>query len=168
MAYFVMGRMDDSSSLSRRPPSVLLVEDNPGDARLAKEAFSEVDVAGELHVVSSGDEALEYVHQRGEYTDTPKPDLVLLDWHLPGTSGEEVLTELKDNQNLKHIPIIVVTGSQAEGEIVKSYANRANACIPKPSNPDELMDTVHVVEQFWLEVARLPNPDEENEEHGVR
>lgn len=158
--------MVNLSSGLGRSPTLLLVEDNPGDARLAQEAFSEVGVAGELHVVSTGDEALDYVHQRGEYSEAPKPALIFLDWHLTGTSGEAVLTELKGDQNLKHIPVIVLTGSQPDREVINVYRNHANACITKPSDPDGLVDTVRVVEEFWLAIARLPDPAEEEPDKG--
>lgn len=133
-----------------------------------KEAFSETQYADALRVVSDGDEALDYVYQRGEYTDARQPDLILLDWNLPGTSGEEVLTELKDDQNRKHIPVIVLTGSQSERVIIQSYTNHANACITKPSDPDELIDAIRVFKKFWLTVARLPNPDEGESGNGTQ
>lgn len=152
--------MTTSSGRERRL-AILLIEDNPGDARLAREAFTETGVPGELHVVSRGDEALDYVHQRGKYSDVRKPDFILLDWHLPNTSGEEVLTDLKADPNLKRIPVIVITGSQSDVVVENSYTNFANACIPKPNDPEELMDMVRVIKEFWLETARLPDPEED-------
>lgn len=160
--------MENSSVGSGRPPALLVVDDNPGDARLVKEAFSETQFADELHTVSDGDEALDFLYQRGEYTDARRPDLILLDWHLPGTSGESVLTELKDDPDLNRIPIIVMTGSQDEREVVRSYQKHANACIAKPSDPEAFIDAIHVLEKFWLTVARLPNLDEEGEDNGSR
>lgn len=157
-----MSRIRVTTSPDReRRLAILLIEDNPGDARLAKEAFTETEAPGELHVVSRGDEALDYVHQRGKYSDKRKPDFILLDWHLPNTSGEEVLTELKGDPNLKHIPVIVITGSQSDVVVEDSYANFANACLPKPNDSEELMDLVRVITEFWLESARLPDPGED-------
>lgn len=149
--------MVNPSSGQGRQLSILYIEDNPGDARLAEEAFSGAEVLGELHIVSTGEEALEYVHQRGEHSDARKPDFIFLDWHLPNTSGEEVLVELKSNENLKHIPVIVLTGTSSDAVIENAYTNFANACIPKPDGLEELMDMVRVTKEFWLETARLPN-----------
>lgn len=159
--------MNNSSSGSGRPPALLLVEDNPGDARLVKEAVSETRFADELQVVVNGDEALDFVHQRGDYTDARQPDLILLDLSLPGRSGAEVLAELKDDRDFTHIPVIVLTGSKANKEIIQSYTNHANACITKPDDPEKFIDAIRVLEQFWLTVARLPNPNTE-EDTGAR
>ncbi|WP_290815382.1 response regulator [Halovivax sp.] len=138
--------------------TLLLVEDNPGDARLIEEAFSPA-VAEGLRVVSNGDEALDFVNRRGEYEGARPPDLILLDWHLPGTDGEEVLAELNAHPNHGHVPVIVLTGSQSEREVRDSYVKNANACITKAADPDELEETLRAFEEFWLSAARLPRSD---------
>lgn len=139
---------------------LLLVEDNPGDVRLIKEVFTETQLANPLHVTTDGDEALDFVYQRNEYTDAPRPDLILLDWYLPETDGEEVLATLKDDEDLKSIPIIVLTGSQAVKDRAKSYEMQANAYMTKPVESDEFIDTISSFKEFWLNVVRLPDNDE--------
>lgn len=136
---------------------LLLVEDNPGDVRLVREAFKDAHLVNTLHVAADGDEALDFIYQRGEYTDAPRPNLVLLDWNLPHTSGEEVLAELKDDEDLRSIPVIVLTSSQADEDVIRSYELQANAYVTKPVDPDEFTDTVCSFEEFWLEIVRLPS-----------
>lgn len=138
-------------------PTLLLVEDNPGDARLIEEAFSPA-LTDRLHVVSMGEEAIDFVHQRGEYVDASRPDLILLDWHLPDMGGDEVLAELNANSNHDHIPVIVLTGTQSEQEVCDAYTKNANACINKTAELDELKETVRAFENFWFTAARLPRP----------
>lgn len=150
--------MSDLPSDPGHSRDILLVEDNPGDARLVSEALSETGSALTLHTVSDGDEALDFVHQRGEYADAPRPDLVLLDWNLPGTTGADVLEELNGTPALRRIPVVVLTGSQAESDVVTAYANRANACLTKSGDPETYMNTIRVFEEFWLSVAELPDP----------
>ncbi|MXV63363.1 response regulator [Natronorubrum sp. JWXQ-INN-674] len=149
------------SNLSSRALDLLIVEDNPGDARLVQEAFGEPDDASSLHVVSDGDEALDFVHQRGDHAAAPRPDLILLDWNIPRTSGKAVLTELKGDPDLKQIPVTVLTGSQDESDIVTSYTNHANACLTKAVEPGEFMDTLETFKKFWLSTAQLPTTEEE-------
>lgn len=144
-----------------RPANLLLVEDNPGDVRLIKEAFADANLANTLHTVSDGEAALDFVYQRGEYTDAPQPDLVLLDWNLPRVEGEEVLTEIKNDSDLTHIPVVVLSGSEAQEDVIKSYSSQASAYITKPVEPDAFLDTVRLLEEFWLSVVRLPPTDEE-------
>ena len=121
-----------------------------------KELFQDAQIANTLHIVSDGDQALDFVYQRGEYTDAPPPNIILLDWHLPGTSGKEVLTELENDEGVCHIPVVVLTGSQAEKEVIKSDNPQANAYIMKPIGPDEFIDTVRSFEEFGLSIVRLP------------
>ncbi|ADD06249.1 receiver box response regulator [Natrialba magadii ATCC 43099] len=135
---------------------ILLVEDNPGDVRLTKEAFKQGRIENDLHVVSDGTEALEFLHQRNEYADAPRPDLILLDLNLPRTDGEEVLEELKGDSELRSIPVIVLTSSRAEEDVAKSYELHANAYLTKPVDPDEFIETVRAFEKFWFSVVRLP------------
>lgn len=144
-----------------RSHTILLVEDNPGDARLVKEICSDMGLVDLLHTVSAGSDALDFVNRRGEYTDVPQTDLIVLDWHLPDMDGGVVLEELNSDPDTTHIPIIVITGSLSEQEIRKAYEKNASACIPKPAGPDELEETIRAVEAFWLSTARLPNITDE-------
>ncbi|MFB1066626.1 response regulator [Natrinema sp. H-ect4] len=143
------------------PAQILLVEDNPGDVRLTKEAFKQGRIENDLHVVSDGIEALAFLSQEGEYADAPRPDLILLDLNLPGKGGEEVLEELKEDPVLRSIPVIVLTSSRAEEDVVKSYELHANAYLTKPVDPDEFIQTVRAFEKFWFSVVRLP-PEVDN------
>ena len=148
---------DDAQTESRiQSFTLLLVEDNPGDARLFREALSD-SLADSLYVVSTGEEALDFVNQRGEYEETPNPDFIFLDWHLPDMHGEDVLVELNDNPDYNHIPIIVLTGSQSVRETRRAYKQNANACLSKRASPDELEATLRAFENFWLSAARLPS-----------
>ncbi|OVE84886.1 response regulator [Natronolimnobius baerhuensis] len=135
---------------------ILLVEDNPGDVRLTKEAFKQGRIENDLYVVSDGTEALEFLTQEHEYSDAPRPDLILLDLNLPRTDGEEVLLELKADPELRSIPVIVLTSSRAEEDIARSYELHANAYLTKPVDPDEFIETVRAFEEFWFSVVRLP------------
>lgn len=153
--------MNSSSSTTRRDADILLVEDNPGDARLLKEGFHDASISNTLHVVTDGDEALDFLYQRAEYANAPRPDLVLLDWNLPRTSGEEVLEEMNADPSLDQIPVIVLTGSDAQEDIITSYSNQANAYVTKPVDTDEFIDTVRSLEEFWLSVVHLPPPTDE-------
>lgn len=153
--------MSESSPAADRAPDLLLVEDNPGDARLVEEVVGSDQSTEELHVVSDGDEALDFVYQRGDHADAPLPNLVLLDWNLPGTDGEEVLTELKADSDLEHVPVVVITGSEFEREIAKAYQQQANACITKSGGSDAYMETLRLFRDFWLSCTRLPPPDPE-------
>lgn len=153
--------MTHSDTEGDQPHTLLLIEDNPGDARLIKEAFSDSAVADKLHIVSTGSDALDFVHQRGEHSDAPLPDLILLDWHLPGMDSADVLAELNNDPDLDHIPVIILTGSQSEQEIRDSYKQNANACITKEANPAELEETLEAFEKFWFSAARLPCAEED-------
>lgn len=139
-----------------KPAQILLVEDNPGDVRLTKEAFEHGRIENDLHVVTDGVDALEFLHQRGGYDDAPRPDLVLLDLNLPRKNGDEVLEELKADPDLRSIPVIVLTSSKAEEDIARSYDLHANAYLTKPVDPEEFIDTVRAFEEFWLSLVRLP------------
>ncbi|WP_224270799.1 response regulator [Haloprofundus salinisoli] len=141
---------------------ILLVEDNQGDVRLLEEAFHDASIANTLYIVNDGDEALDFVKQRNEYADVARPDLILLDWKLPTLSGEEVLKEIKSNSSLEQIPVIVLTGSEAQTDIITSYNNQANAYVPKPVDPDEFIDVIRTLENFWLSVVRFPTHTDED------
>ena len=136
---------------------VLLVEDDPGDVLLIKEAFADNKVRNRLHVVSDGVEAIEFLRREGAHGDAPSPDLVLLDLNLPRKDGREVLDELKSDATLSRIPVIVLTTSAAESDILHSYDLQANCFITKPLDLDEYFSVVRSIEDFWLTTARLPS-----------
>ena len=142
------------------PADILLVEDNPGDVRLTREAFKQGRINSELHVVTDGQAALDFLYRRGEYEGAPRPDLVLLDLNLPGVDGLEVLEEMKADPDLRRIPVIILTSSEAEEDIVRSYEEAANAYLTKPVTPDEFTDLVRTFEAFWFELVRLPPANE--------
>ncbi|QFU82782.1 response regulator [Natronorubrum aibiense] len=152
--------MSNSKPFGPEPAQILLVEDNPGDVRLTKEAFKQGRIENDLYVVSDGNEALEFLYQRGEYADAPRPDLILLDLNLPRKDGEDVLEELKEHSELRSIPVIVLTSSNAEEDVVRSYELHANAYLTKPVDPDEFIETVRAFEKFWFTVVRLPPEDD--------
>ncbi|THE66343.1 response regulator [Salinadaptatus halalkaliphilus] len=150
--------MQDSRPLSAQ---ILLVEDNPGDIRLTQEAFEQGRIENDLHVVSDGAAAIDFLRQEGEYEDAPRPDIILLDLNLPRMDGQDVLEALKSDPQMRSIPVIVLTSSQAEEDIVQSYELHANAYLTKPVNPDEFIDTVRAFEKFWFSVVRLPPEDDQ-------
>lgn len=149
-----------SSTNARSPADILLVEDNPGDVRLTEEAFKEGQICNTLHVTTDGIEALDFLRRRGEYADAPCPDIVLLDLNLPRMDGDEVLEEIRADPDLKHLPVIILTSSSAEEDIVKSYELQANAYLTKPVDPAEFVDTIKSFQHFWLSVVRLPICDD--------
>jgi len=139
-----------------RPIELLLVEDNPGDVRLTKEALKDGKVLNNLSVVSDGVEALAFLRREGEYGEAPRPDMVLLDLNLPRKDGREVLEEVKTDPDLKRIPVVVLTTSKAEQDIMKSYELHANCFITKPVDFNKFMDVVKAIEAFWLTIVKLP------------
>ncbi|GAA0662193.1 response regulator [Natronoarchaeum mannanilyticum] len=138
---------------------ILLVEDNPGDVRLTEEAFREGQIKNTLHVVNDGVEALAFLRQRGEYAEAPRPDIVLLDLNLPRKDGDEVLDEIREDSDLEAIPVVVLTSSEAQEDIVQSYELKANAFLTKPVDPEEFIEVVRTFQEFWLSVVRLPPED---------
>jgi CheY-like chemotaxis protein len=134
---------------------ILLVEDNPGDVRLTREALKD-GAAINLHVVRDGEKAVAFLRQEGEYTQAPRPDLILLDLNLPRKNGREVLAEIKITPSLKRIPVVVITASEAEQDILNCYDLHANCFITKPMDLDRFMSILKAVKQFWLTVAKLP------------
>ena len=140
----------------QQPIGILLVEDNPGDVRLTVEALREGKVSNSLYVARDGVEALAFVRREGEFKDAPRPDVILLDLNLPRKSGFEVLAELKADADLKRIPVVVLTTSQAEEDILKTYNLHANCYISKPVDLEKFIKVVHSLENFWLSVVRLP------------
>jgi len=136
---------------------ILLVEDNPGDARLAKEALKDSKVKNELYIVMDGVAATDFLFKRNEYKDAPTPDLIILDLNLPKKDGREVLAEIKEDEKLKRIPVVILTMSKAEEDIFKAYDLHANCFISKPLDLEKFMDVVKSVEDFWLTIVKLPN-----------
>jgi len=145
-----------SPQSSGKPIEILLVEDNPGDVRLTHEAFKEGKISNNLNVVSDGVAALAYLRQEGEYAGTPRPDVILLDLNLPKKDGREVLAEIKQDPDLRRIPVVVLTTSQAEQDILKSYNLHANCYITKPVDLERFITVVKSIETFWLTVVKLP------------
>jgi CheY-like chemotaxis protein len=133
-----------------------MVEDNPGDVRLTIEALKEAKVRNNLHTVGDGVEAMAFLRREGRYAEAPRPDLVLLDLNLPKKTGREVLAEIKDDPDLRRIPVVILTVSQAEQDIVKSYNLHANCYITKPVDLDRFLEVVQSIENFWLTVVMLP------------
>ncbi len=138
------------------PIDILLVEDNPGDVRLTKEALKDAKVCNTMSVVVDGEEAIAYLNKQGKYSQAIQPDLILLDLNLPKKTGFEVLKEIKLNEKLKRIPVVVLTTSQAEQDIVKSYNLYANAYVSKPVDLGQFMKVVKCIENFWFEIVKLP------------
>ena len=145
-----------SSKTIGKPIEILLVEDNPGDIRLIKEALNEGNVLNKLHVVEDGMEALAFLNQEGNYSDAPRPGLILLDLNLPKKDGRDVLAEIKTNGDLKRIPVVVLTTSHSEEDILKSYDLDANCYITKPVDLDQFISVVRSINEFWLSIVRLP------------
>lgn len=139
-----------------RPIEILLVEDNPGDVRLTVEALKDVKVYNKLHVAKDGMEAMAFLHREGKYADVPHPDLILLDLNLPKKDGHEVLAEIKEDPTLKRIPVVVLTGSKAGEDILKTYNLHANCYISKPIDPEQFIRVVKSIEGFWLTIVKLP------------
>lgn len=133
-----------------------MVEDNPADVRLTREAFKDAKVLNNMSVVGDGEEALLFLRRKGAYSDAPRPDLILLDLNLPKKDGREVLAEIKSDPLLKRIPVVVLTTSEDEKDVLKAYDLHVNAYITKPVNLDQFMKVVEAVEDFWLTVVKLP------------
>lgn len=147
-----------NSAETVRPIELLLVEDNPGDVRLAEEALKEAKVHNTLHVVGDGAEAMSFLRKEGKYANAPRPDVILLDLNLPKKDGREVLAEIKTDGDLKRIPVVVLTVSKDEEDIVKSYNLHANCYVIKPLSLDRFLEVVKSIEDFWLTIVTLP-PD---------
>jgi CheY-like chemotaxis protein len=142
--------------LTGEPPTVLLVEDDPGDVLLVREALADHTAGRHLSVVSDGVEAMEYVRREGEYTNSPRPGLVLLDLNLPRKSGGEVLVELKSDPSLATIPVVVLTTSDSEEDVLRSYQHHANAYVTKPVDYTRFADTLHEIGDFFVGLVTLP------------
>jgi CheY-like chemotaxis protein len=139
-----------------KPIEILLVEDNPGDIRLTQEALKEGKVLNNLSVASDGIEAIKFLQREGDYAKKPHPDIILLDLNLPKMDGREVLASIKSNPKLRRIPVVILTTSKAEEDIIKSYDLHANCYITKPVDLDQFLTVVKSVEDFWFTIVRLP------------
>lgn len=142
------------------PVEILLIEDNPGDVQLTRMAFEDGRVNNDLHVVRDGEQALDFLFERGEYTDASTPDIVLLDLNLPKIDGHEVLKEIRNDDALHHLPVVILTSSEDEEDIVRSYELNSNAVITKPVEASDFLEVVETFEEFWFTVVQLPpKPD---------
>jgi chemotaxis family two-component system response regulator Rcp1 len=146
-----------SIEMAGRPAEFLLVEDNPGDVRLTREALRESKLRNNLSVVGDGIEALAFLRQEGRYADAPRPDIILLDLNLPRKDGREVLAEIKDDPRLRLIPVVIITSSEAEQDVLKSYGLHVNCYVTKPVDLEQFIKVVQSVEMFWLTVVKLPS-----------
>lgn len=145
-----------AQKIETRPVDILLVEDNPGDVRLTKEALKDAKVLNEIYVARDGVEAMQFVHREGSFANAPIPDLILLDLNLPRKDGREVLAEIKKDPKLQHIPVVVLTTSKADEDIIKTYNLHANAYITKPVDLNRFVEIMHALEQFWFTIVKLP------------
>lgn len=144
-------------SQSTEPIEVLLVEDDPGDELMTREAFEDNKIRNTLHVVRDGEEALDFLYRRGEHADAPQPDLILLDLNLPKYDGRQVLEKIKSDPDLAHIPVVVLTTSSAEEDILRSYKLHANAYVTKPVDVEQFIAAVRQIDEFFVTIVRLPN-----------
>ena len=145
--------MDVSTTAS--PVEILIVEDNPGDVRLAREGLSECKIRNNLHAVDDGIKAMAFLRKQGEYVRTPRPDLILLDLNLPKKDGRQVLREIKEDESFRLIPVVVLTTSKAEEDIVKSYSLHANCYVTKPLGLQQFVEVVQSIENFWFTIVKL-------------
>ena len=139
-----------------KPVEILLIEDNPVDIRMTREAFKDYRVANNLHAVTDGEAGLDFIYQRGAYTDAPRPDLILLDLNLPKKDGREILGEVKADDKLRSIPIVVLTTSSLDEDMMASYCHSANAFITKPIEFDDFVTMMRTIGDFWLTFVKLP------------
>lgn len=143
--------------MDTKPVEILLVEDNEGDVGLVEEVFEDAKIRNTLHVAEDGEEAMLFLNKEKPFANAPTPDIILLDLNLPQKDGREVLEEIKTNDKLKRIPVVVLTTSKAEEDIVRSYDLHANSYITKPVDFDQFIKVIKSIEDFWLEVVRLPS-----------
>jgi two-component system, chemotaxis family, response regulator Rcp1 len=139
-----------------KPINLLIVEDNPGDVRLIREALREGLVRNKIYSVADGEEAMAYLYKQDNFSEAPRPDLILLDLNLPRKDGREVLAEIKSDKDLNSIPVVILTSSEAEKDILKAYDLNANCFITKPVELDQFLSVVRSIENFWLSVVKLP------------
>jgi two-component system, chemotaxis family, response regulator Rcp1 len=145
-----------NAARSGRPVEILLVEDNPGDVDLTRETLQDCKLLNHMNVVGNGVEAMAYLRRQGKYTEATRPDLILLDLNLPKKDGREVLAEVKADDQLRRIPVVVLTTSSAEQDILQTYDLHANCYITKPVNLDQFSAVVRAIEEFWFTIVKLP------------
>jgi CheY-like chemotaxis protein len=146
----------ESEQTNLRPARILLVEDSPGDIRLTEEALHESRVKVDLVAVKNGEDALAYLYREAGYEDAPRPDLILLDLNMPKTDGREVLARIKEDADLRRIPVVILTTSRTQEDVARSYEHQANCYISKPINLDKFIEVIQAVNDFWLTVVSLP------------
>ena len=139
-----------------RPIDILLVEDDPGDELITREAFEHNKIKNNLHVARDGEQGLDFLYRRGEYNDAPRPGLILLDLNLPKYDGRQLLEQIKSDADLCYIPVVVLTTSSAEEDVLRSYKLHANAYVTKPVDVDQFMSAVRQIDEFFVQVVRLP------------
>lgn len=149
-----------NSQMNGRPIEILLVDDNPGDVRLTLEALRDGKVQNTLHVARDGVEAIAFLRREGKYADAPRPGLILLDLNLPKKNGTQVLAEIKEDPALKHIPVVILTGSQAGEDIIKAYNLHANCYVTKPIDLEQFITVVQSITDFWLTIVKLPTGED--------
>jgi len=148
--------MTNSKLKGWQPIEILLVEDNPGDVELTREALEDAKVFNRLHVVDDGADAVDFLFRKGRFLDAPRPDIILLDLNLPKKDGRQVLSEIKADADLAQIPVVVLTTSQAEEDILRAYQLHANCYITKPVDFNQFLRIVATIEEFWLTIVKLP------------
>ncbi len=142
-----------------KPVDILLIEDSPGDADLAKEALEESKLRNNLFIVTDGIEAMDFLYKKGKYSNMPRPDLIILDLNLPKKDGREVLKEIKLDDKLKRIPVVILTTSKAEEDVLKTYDLHANCYITKPIDLEKFLEVVKAIENFWMSIVVLPKEE---------
>ena len=148
--------MERKQMPSSRPVEILLVEDSDADIRLTQEGLRETKIRNNLHIAKDGFEAMDFLHRRDGHAHAPTPDVILLDLNMPGKDGREVLAEIKSDESLKTIPVVILTTSQEEQDVTKSYASHANCYVRKPIGIEGYFDVVKSIEGFWFEIVTLP------------
>ncbi len=146
-------------ALDAKPVEILLIEDSPVDIRMTKEAFKDYRVANNLHTVTDGQAGMDYLYQRGEYVTAPRPDLILLDLNLPKKHGREILNEVKADPDLRSIPVVIVTTSDLDEDVMGAYCHNANAYITKPIEFDDFVTMMRTIGDFWLTFVKLPHKE---------
>jgi two-component system, chemotaxis family, response regulator Rcp1 len=145
-----------SNGVAGRRVEILLVEDNAGDVELAQEGLRECKINNNLHVVGDGLEASAFLHRRGPYASRPRPDIIILDLNLPKRDGRDLLREIKEDDDLKQIPVVILTTSSAEEDILRTYSLHANCYVTKPLGIDQFLEVVRSIEDFWFTIVKLP------------
>ena len=148
--------MSTNTTIATRPIVILMVEDNPTDVLIAREGLFSAKMLNTLYVADDGMDAMEFLHQRGKYSDAPRPDLILLDLNMPRMNGQEVLVAIKVDQNLKNIPVVILTTSKSEEDVNQAYRHHANCYISKPVDFEEFTKVVQTIQAFWFSVVTLP------------